>query len=80
MRKLLVSAAFVFSMALGVVAGPVHNAAAAPSENANCVAQTFQPIAQAEGRTFGGFISGAAQELGGIGQEVGPAARTNNCA
>ena len=76
MRKFLVTATFVVAMALGTVASP---AAAAPNENANCVAQTFNPLAREDGRGFGDLVSGAAQEAGGVGQFIGPGASSNDC-
>jgi len=79
MRKLLVSAAFVCSLALGV--GAANQAAAAPaaasSANANCVAQSFQPLAQDNGRLLGDLLSSVAQASGGVGQFLGPAASSN---
>ena len=76
MRKSLVSAVLAGAFALTGLVG-VAEVGAAPNENANCVAEAFGTAARADGRAFGQLISTAAQELGGIGQIVGPAASSD---
>jgi hypothetical protein len=78
MRKRLMTIGFVVALTIGI-GGPVHQAAAAPNENANCVGRSFQPQAQEGGDEFGAEVSNAAQTYGGIGWLVGNAASTNNC-
>lgn len=76
MRKFVVSIGLMLTLALGVVAGPVHPAAA-QGEEANCVAELFGTAAQTAGPIFGKTIKRFATESGGIGQFVGPSASTD---
>lgn len=80
MQKLLVSLAFVLTMALGAVIGPAQVAVAAPAGQANCVAETISSAINTFGGRFLGtviVVSHAHDE--GAGEFIAPRASTNTC-
>ena len=79
MRKILVTAAFAVTLALGSVVSPAAAQPAEPADQANCVGDAFSFYGQAFGSRFGAFQSTLAKQTDGIGQSVGPAA-SSNCA
>lgn len=85
MRKRVVSLAFVFTMALGVVAGPTQVTVAAPAEPAVCVAENITTVT---GTLGGQFLSavivvpdahGAEDGEVGAGGFIAPRASNDDC-